>query len=112
MSMPDSPAQHPVVLSKAEYGSTTERMATPEELLALQLLAEEEDAVMQAIESIAQAPEPKPVPSQETVQSSKVEAECPQIAAAIPEIELPQKPNDVNSVETAEEVKQPQAVAS
>ena len=56
--MPDSPAQHTVVLTKAEYGSTTERMATSEELLALQLLAEEEDAVMQAIESAAQVPAP------------------------------------------------------
>src|SRR5262245_46367722 len=56
--MPDSPAQLTVVLSKAEYGSTTERMATPEELLALQLLAEEEEAVIQAIESASSPAEP------------------------------------------------------
>src|SRR5215813_4183820 len=58
--MPDSPAHHTVVLTKAEYGATTERMATPEELLALQLLAQEEEAVIQAIESAAQLPESKP----------------------------------------------------
>src|SRR5215470_15636495 len=58
--MPDSPAQTTVVLTKAEYGATTERMATPEELLALQLLAEEEEAVFQAIESASQLSESKP----------------------------------------------------
>lgn len=57
--MPDSPAQHTVVLTKAEYGATTERMATPEELMALQLLAEEEQAVIDAIESAAQLLESK-----------------------------------------------------
>ena len=110
--MPDSPAQQTIVLSKAEYGSTTERMATPEELLALQLLADEEDAVTQAIEAVAQAPEPEPVPSVEIVQTTKVEAKSPQIATAIPEIELPQRPNQVNTVETAEGVEQPQEAVS
>jgi uncharacterized protein YjbI with pentapeptide repeats len=104
--MPDSPAQQTIVLSRAEYGSTTERMATPEELLALQLLAEEDDAVMQAIESVAQAPEPKPVQPVETVQTTKVEAGSPQIAA-ISQIELPQTSNDVSAVETAKEVAPP-----
>ncbi|HEU0369462.1 MAG TPA: pentapeptide repeat-containing protein, partial [Candidatus Acidoferrum sp.] len=111
-SMPDSPAQQTIVLSKAEYGSTTERMATPEELLALQLLAEEEDAVMQAIESVAQAPEPKPVQPVETVPTTKVEAGSPQIAATLSQIELPQTPNDVSAVETAKEVAQPQDVVA
>jgi uncharacterized protein YjbI with pentapeptide repeats len=110
--MPDSPAQQTIVLSKAEYGSTTERMATPEELLALQLLAEEEDAVMQAIESVAQAPEPKPVQPVETVPTTKVEAGSPQIAATLSQIELPQTPNHVSAVETAKEVAQPQDVVS
>jgi len=39
--MPDTPAHPVLVLSKAQHGATTERMATPEELLALQLLEEE-----------------------------------------------------------------------
>src|SRR5215813_13798487 len=65
--MPDSPAQHTFVLTKAEYGATTERMATPEELLALQLLAEEEEAVIKAIESAAELPAPEPVAAPEPV---------------------------------------------
>ena len=56
--MPDSPAQT-IVLSKEEYGATTERMATPEELLALQLLAEQEDVVLEAIESASPLPDSK-----------------------------------------------------
>jgi len=42
--MPESPALQTLVLTKAPHGVTTERMATPEELLALELLAEEETA--------------------------------------------------------------------
>jgi hypothetical protein len=34
----------------------------------------------------------------EIVQTTKVEAKSPQIATAIPEIELPQKPNQVNTL--------------
>jgi uncharacterized protein YjbI with pentapeptide repeats len=71
--MPDSPAQHTVVLTKAEYGSTAERMATPEELLALQLLAEEEEAVIDAIESAAQLPDAKPISATETPQIANTE---------------------------------------
>src|SRR6516162_7309914 len=43
--MPDTPAHPILILSKAQHGDTTERMATPEELLALQLLEEEAEAV-------------------------------------------------------------------
>lgn len=75
--MPDSPAQHPVVLTKAEYGATTERMATPEELFALQLLAEDEQAVINAIESASPLAESKPeirtAPSQESLAKPEVE---------------------------------------
>jgi len=111
--MPDSPAQQTIVLSKAEYGSTTERMATPEELLALQLLAEEEDAVMQTIESVAQAPELKPVQPVESVQTTKLEARSSaQIAATVSQIELPQAPNDVSAGETAKEAAPPPDVVT
>jgi len=72
--MPDSPAQHTVVLTKAEYGATTERMATPEELLALQLLAEEEQAVIEAIESAAQLLEPEPIQAPEPPKASEIDA--------------------------------------
>src|SRR5262249_6789754 len=73
--MPDSPAQHTFVLTKAEYGATTERMATPEELLALQLLAEEEEAVIKAIESAAELPAPEPVAAPEPVTPEPVTPE-------------------------------------
>src|SRR5262249_32211404 len=84
--MPDSPAQHTVVLTKPEYGSATERMATPEELLALQLLAEEEEAVIEAIESAAlaaQLPEPKDVPALESLKIARVEPAA--VEAPLPE---------------------------
>ena len=42
--MPDTPANPILILSKAQHGDTTERMATSEELLALQLLEEESPA--------------------------------------------------------------------
>jgi uncharacterized protein YjbI with pentapeptide repeats len=42
--MPDTPANPILILSKAQHGDPTERMATPEELLALQLLEEESPA--------------------------------------------------------------------
>src|SRR5215475_8879574 len=94
--MPDSPAQHTFVLTKAEYGATTERMATPEELLALQLLAEEEEAVIKAIESAAELPAPEPVAAPEPVTPEPVTPE-PVIGAS----------TDSASVETA--VSEPKA---
>ena len=71
-TMPDSPAQSVLILSNANHGATTERMATPEELLALQLLEEEENAAPPVI-----ATEPETVPV-------SLESKSP----AIPELEL------------------------
>src|SRR5262252_3462780 len=79
--MPDAPAQHTFVLTKAEYGATTERMATPEELLALQLLAEEEQAVMEALESASQRPEPKPKAAPEGSPAASTDRSVAQTAA-------------------------------
>jgi len=82
--MPDSPAPHTFVLTKAEYGSTTERMATPEELLALQLLAEEEKAVSQVIESAADLPASEPVTAHEPVKGASAESASVEPAVSEP----------------------------
>src|SRR5690349_3116317 len=57
--MPDTPAQDTVVLSKAQTGAVTERMATPEELMTLQQLVEAERAVLAALEPLPPEDEKK-----------------------------------------------------
>src|SRR5579863_6634001 len=74
-TMPDSPAQSVLILSNANHGATTERMATPEELLALQLLEEEENS---APPVIVAEPELDPVTT-----------ECKSDAASEPDLQEP-----------------------
>jgi uncharacterized protein YjbI with pentapeptide repeats len=64
--MPDTPAHRILILSKAQHGDTTERMATPEELLALQLL-EEEAAPAPGVGPGPDKAAPQPPPSSPTV---------------------------------------------
>jgi uncharacterized protein YjbI with pentapeptide repeats len=100
--MPDSPAQHTVVLTKAEYGATTERMATPEELFALRLLAEEEAAVIDAIESASQLPECKPATAPESRETTSAEFASvePTVAEPIATAQKEDALNDLREVAT------------
>jgi uncharacterized protein YjbI with pentapeptide repeats len=86
--MPDSSAHQIVVLTKAEYGATTERIATPEELLALQFLAEGENAVIEAIESAAQLPHGNAGSAPDAEQALNAAAKAPKIAASSPNLDV------------------------
>ena len=58
--MPDSPARDTVVLSNKSADCQTERMATAEELLALQDLAAEEDAIRKLIKTVPEGAAKQP----------------------------------------------------
>jgi len=111
--MPDSPAQHTFVLTRAEYGSTTERMATPEELLALQLLAEEEEVVIQVIESAVELPASEPVTAPEPVKGASTASASVEPAVSEPKATDPKEDhlNDLSEL-ASEAARTPRPVVS
>ena len=91
--MLDRPASSVLIVANAQQGATTERMATPEELLALQLL--EEDTPEPTVKAINVVDEPeKPVPPASVTATEPGEkvASAEPLPAAAPK--LPNPPVD------------------